>query len=329
MSKGNDSGAAERRKAAAERQKAKRSAAIRAKLAGVRHRLWGRMDHPPAPGTVFDPLPFLADPGRFRDVVAYFEYRARRWGVGAGQPRHIRESAVADAGQNALARFIDRDYKAAGITADEVAKAIMGAARYMDRAHWRAPGGTVENREREWFPYNRAQNSRSPDPAAIVAASFNAAEDREALMGAACDETLFVGEQWFPGGKGRPLGNGKMLATERVVRTVCRTIPGGPFCKDSIRETLVTVETGWKMDRRYGFAQTHAPGTVQVWADGREVRRFNPPAPPTRGVPPIPGTELTRKAIRRRALEVAASGWTGRGVARVVLAGMEAEPIRE
>lgn len=265
--------------------KAEKRIAAAQRMAGIRHRLFGLLGTSPAPGTAFDPLHYLTDPGRLRDLLEWFRYRAGRAGVGSGLPRALRESAIEDAAQGALERFIDRDYRAEGITADEPARAILGTARYMDRAHWRNGNGRRQE-DRKWTPYNRGQNSKSANPAAIVAASLNAAEDRAALTGEGCDETMRLGTVAIPGGAGRPLGEGKMVRTERIVRDWVEFDP-----ETGERRELAEVETGWRMDRRYGFRQEYPASTVAYAADGTETRRFNPPAPPSAGIPSLPHGE--------------------------------------
>lgn len=242
-------------------------AAKREKLATIRHRLFGRIVTDSAPGTVFDPLPYLACPGRFRDCLAWWAYKAARAGVGEGMPRRERESAIEDAAQNTLQVFLDRDYDEAGITADEPARAVMGAAAFMARAQYRLPtaGDAPRSRDRRlWFPYNRARNAGAPSPAAIVQTSYNAAEDRAALLGD-CDD--MPGEVVsVPGGpSGRGLTDGKMVPTVKVLRTY--VLHGEDFFE---------VETGWKMDRKRGRKENLPPCTVNA---GKPMprNRFTPP----------------------------------------------------
>jgi hypothetical protein len=229
--------------------------ARRNRLAGINHRLFGTLGNQPVPGTVFNPHHYLADPGRFRDCLAWWEYKARRNGVGAGLPKALRESAIAQAGQDTLQVFLDRDYKAAGITADECSRAVMSAAAYMQRAGYRlssiGDGPRLRRmKDRKWHPYNRAQNARTPNPAAIVAITLYASEDREALHGDGDDipgETVNV-----PGGPGgRGVTDGKMVATMDIVR---EWVERG--------EPMAEIVTGWKMERKRGRARRYAPCTV-------------------------------------------------------------------
>lgn len=234
----------------------------REKLAGVKHRLFGTLGTEPIPGTVFNPRDYLADPGRFRDCLAWWEYKARRYGVGAGLPRALQESAIAQAGQDTLSVFLDRNYRKAGITADECTRAVMGAAAYMARSGYRASalgdspvstGGKTRRKDtRKWYPFNRAQNCKSPNSATIVAESINAAEDRAALVGLGDDiPGKMVAVPGGPGGRG--LTDGKMIPTVRIVR---EWIERG--------EPMAEVETGWKMDRKRGRARQYAPCMVNA-----------------------------------------------------------------
>lgn len=248
-----------------------RAQRTRERMAGLSHRLFGTMAAVPVPGTVFNPLHYLTCPGRFRDVMAWFRARAAADGIGSGLPKREKLSALDDAAQNGLTRFLDRDYAADGITADECARALFSAAAWMKRARWRY--GDKGERSREWTPYNRARNAGTPNPAAIVAASFNAAEDRAALLGTGTDETLRLGTVSIPGGFGRPRGDGKMVRTETVVREWIEN--GTDSDGNPERRELAEIETGWRMDRRYGFGQAYPPCHVEMAADGTETRSYH------------------------------------------------------
>jgi hypothetical protein len=239
----------------------KKAEARRQKLANVNHRLFGKMVTAPATGTVFNPRHYLADPGRFKDCLYWWRYKAQRAGVGDGLPAMLRESALDQAAQDTLQVFLDRDYAEAEITEDEPARAVTGAAAFMRQAFYRLPseGDNPRSRRRRlWYPYNRAVNTGTPNPAAIVAATFNATEDRAALMGD-CDD--LPGEPVnVPGGPGgRGLTDGKMIPTVKVVREY--VLRG---------EELAEVETGWKMARKRGRAKTYRPCIV---TDGKPMPR--------------------------------------------------------
>lgn len=243
----------------------------RAKLAGIKHRLFGTLGNEPIPGTVFNPQHYLADPGRFRDCLAWWEYKARRNGVGAGLPKPLRESAIAQAGQDTLQVFLDRNYKKAGITADECSRAVMGAAAFMSRAQYRlssvGDGPRARRMEsRKWHPYNRAQNCKTPNPATIVAESYNAAEDRAALQGEGDDiPGKMIAVPGGPGGRG--LTEGKMVPTVQIVR---EWIERG--------EPMAEIVTGWKMDRKRGRARTYGACVVNAGKPSPR-NRYRAPAP--------------------------------------------------
>jgi hypothetical protein len=235
-------------------------------LAGIQHRLFGLIVTNPAPGTVFNPRDYMADPGRFRDCMAWWKYKAARAGVGDGLPKDLREARLEQASQDTLSVFLDRDYRKAKITADEPTRAVMGAAAYMRRAYYILPqvGDQPRRRNvRKWYPYNRALNTGTPSPAAIVQASLYASEDREALMGAGADipgEPVVV-----TGGKGQPRGDGKMVPTVQVLR---EWVERG--------EEMAELETGWKMKRKRAKQIEYRPCIV---TDGRPMprRRHAPP----------------------------------------------------
>ena len=240
--------------------------ATKKKLAGIRHRLFGLIVTNPAPGTVFNPRDYLADPGRFRDCMAWWKYKAARAGVGDGLPRGLREARLEQAAQDTLSVFLDRDYGKAKITADEPTRAVMGAAAYMRRAYYILPQVGDQPRRRNcraWYPYNRALNAGTPNPSRIVAASFNATEDRAALMGEHDDapgDTVAVA-----GGRGQPQGDGKMVATMRILR---QWVERG--------EEFAEIETGWKMDRKRGKHREYLPCIV-TGGKPQPRRRHTPP----------------------------------------------------
>lgn len=249
----------------------------RQKLAGIRHRLFGALGNEPIQGTVFNPRHYLADPGRFRDCLAWWEYKARRNGVGAGLPKVLKESAISQAGQDTLQVFLDRDYKAAGITADECSRAVMGAAAFMARAQYRLSSGGDGPRlrrmaSRKWYPYNRAQNVKTPNPATIVAETLYAREDRVALHGEGDDMPgKVVAVPGGPGGRG--LTDGKIVPTVQIVR---EWVENG--------EPMAEIVTGWRMDRKRGRARTYAPCTVNAGKPASR-NRYVPAKPEPKPVP--------------------------------------------
>jgi hypothetical protein len=247
--------------------------ATKKNLSGIRHRLFGLIVTNPAPGTVFNPRDYLADPGRFRDCMAWWKYKAARAGVGDGLPRGLREARLEQAAQDTLSVFLDRDYGKAKITADEPTRAVMGAAAYMRRAYYILPQVGDQPRRRNcraWYPYNRALNAGTPNPSRIVAASFNATEDRAALMGEHDDapgDTVAVAGGW-----GQPQGDGVMVPTVQVLRQWAER-------KGEELEDMAEIETGWKMERKRGKHREYLPCIV---TDGK-------PQPRRRHTAPQPG----------------------------------------
>ena len=254
------------------------------KLATITHRLFGSIVTAPAPGTVFNPLCYLADPGRFKDVMWWWRYKASRALVGYGLQTAAREALLDLAEQDTLQVFLDRDYKAAGITDDEPTRAVMGAAAFMRRGYYRLPQVGDQPRRRDyrmWFPYNRALNAGTPNPAAVVATSFNAAEDREALCGA-CDDApgKAVSVPGGPGGRG--LTDGHMERTEVVVREWCERDHAGEM------QEYVTTETGYRMSRKRGRARKYPPCVV-IKGKPMPRNRHKPEAPAMRSIPAMEG----------------------------------------
>lgn len=277
-----------------------RAAKMRARMRGVKHALWGSGDVTPMPGTVFNPLHSFYDPGFFTALLSYFLYRATRAGVGAGLPKRLARAAREEAAQRAMRLFTERDYAAEGVTADECFRAIMSTARRMDRAQWRDDAEDRDARgdgKRQWFPWNRGQDSRTGNPSRMVAAMETLPADmrdegREAIVGADCDERQ-TGTVEIPGGKRQPPMHGKMVALERVARSWVETmhmVPvetlaagGGLSAPEPI--PFQEIETGWRMDRRRGKAQTYPACAVVAAADipaGDRPRFSRPPLPPMR-----------------------------------------------
>ena len=228
------------------------------------HPVFGNLRPAPAPGTAFQPLAYLADPGRFQETLDYFRRRAARFGVGSGLPRGHRESALDDAAQTALRRFTDRNYSREGITETEHARAIIGTARFCDRSHWRSgEGQRQENRKR-----GPGTVSRFPNPASVAAALEKYPEAGEALVGE--EEGLPAGTVDIPGGHGRPRGDGKMIR------------------RDAGR---------WTMDRRYGKDQSY-PATTAVVTGGAITNRHAPTPLPMIQYPAQPGDGTEWRPIR-------------------------------
>jgi hypothetical protein len=263
-----------------------------AKLRTIRHGVLGPLSVEPEPGTVFDPLPWFYFGGFLKALLAYFSYRAGRSGVGNGMPRQARAAALEDAAQAALEDFIDRDYAAAEITAPEIARAVLSTIGRMKRNGWRATRAGADTVQ--WFPYNRGMDSRTPNPAAIVAAvdqfpdgqSVTGLDPMAALTGAGTDEQK-VHRLNTPGGRCRPRNHGKMRP-ERIVRQWVERVPfvsvetlaNGGGTAEKLAMDCERAVMGWTMVR--GYSKSVAFPAARVWRtlDGVHTRRFSQYQPP-------------------------------------------------
>ena len=234
------------------------------KLAGARLADFGKVVVPPVPGTVFEPLSVFLDPGKLPALLKYWGNRARRDGCGDGLPRAQRKAACENAAQVCLTYFMDADYAALGITADEVVRAILMAYRLARRRFWKDAAESKDyDRQRKqtgWYPYNRAQNSRTADPARIWHAADTLGMDCSAVNGQGMDDipgdTVTV-----PGGpSGRGETDGKMVCV--TIRDVAVNVNGGAFCR--ARLELNVVETRWRMKRGRGKARKLPTCTVNA-----------------------------------------------------------------
>jgi hypothetical protein len=225
-------------------------------------------------------------------LLSYFRYRAGRSGIGHGMPQHLRLAALDDAAQNALADFLDRDYETAGITAPEIAKAVLTTIARLKRRGWRAsyPGADTV----QWFPYNRARDSRTANPAAIVAAvepfpdgqSVTGLDPMDALTGRGTDETK-TGTITVQGGRCRPRNHGK-IQPERIVRQWVERVPfvsvetlaAGGGVAEKLPVDCERAVLGWTMVRGYGKSVAFPQSTVCRTIDGEVVRAFAPFQPP-------------------------------------------------
>lgn len=273
-------------------KKTERRERMVAKLRTIRHGVLGQLSVDPEPGTVFDPLPWFYFGGFLESLLSYFRYRAGRSGVGDGLPRQPRASALEDAAQTALADFVDRDYAADEITAPEIARAVLTTIGRMKRNGWKAKRGGSANVQ--WFPYNRAMDSRTPNPAAIVAAvepfpasqSVTGLDPMAALTGVGCDETK-VHRISNPGGRCRPRNHGKMQP-ERIVRQWVERVPfvsvdtlvNGGGTAEKLAMDCERVVQGWTMVRGYGKSIAFPPARVWKTLDGVHTQRFSPFQPP-------------------------------------------------
>ena len=300
----------------------------------------------------FHPLNWLRCPGNLAKLQRIAARKYARDCEGRGEdktaihaaetlrqhPRKIRAAAVEMAVDAAVSRFLDADYAKLGITDDEPARAVLGAISYVRRARWRhGMDGSSRKDSRKGSPYIGSMASRGDNPAAVASAIEQARKSPRYATGLQSDLaenraraalTGEVGERktgnmiQCPGGKA--YGETRhMIATGEI-----GTYVPGEGSQDwngaeiPFRYRREIRPGGWKMETRKAHKPTEYPaGLVMDTAEaGTEPGTFIPPAIPTAGMPPIPGTELTRKpACPVRAERIAAGDFNGR--ARVILQG--------
>ena len=300
----------------------------------------------------FNPLNWLRCPGNLSKLKRIAARKYARDCEGRGEdktaihaaetlrqhPRKIRAAAVEMAVDAAVSRFLDADYAKLGITDDEPARAVLGAISYARRARWRyGMDGSSRKDSRKGSPYIGSMASRGDNPAAVASAIEQARKSprydtglqsdlaenraRAALTGTVVERKTGKTIQ-CPGGK--VYGDGRrMIATGE---TGCY-VPGEGSQEWSgekipYRYRRAIRPGGWKMEpTRRGNPTAYNAGEVAETVDGvSEPGTFIPPSIPTTGIPPIPGTELTRKpACQIRAERIAAGAFNGR--ARVILQG--------
>jgi hypothetical protein len=262
------------------------------KLSGATLADFGKVVVAPVPGTVFEPLNVFLDPGKLPALLKYWANRARRDGCGDGLPRAQRKAACENAAQVCLTYLMDADYAALGITADETVRAILIAYRLARRRFWK-DAADHRDREREraaqsrgaWFPYNRAQNSRTADPARIFHAADTLGMSPAVVLDGAGADDIPGDTVNVPGGpSGRGETDGKMVCV--TIRDQAVNVNGGAFCR--ARLELNVVETRWRMKRGRGKARKLPPGTVNA---GQPANRgkYSQPAPGPQIVPSVAG----------------------------------------
>lgn len=300
----------------------------------------------------FNPLNWLRCPGNLAKLkrIAARKYGRDQEGRGETKasiyaqetirklPRKMRPAAVEMAVDAVVCRFIDADYAKAGITDDEPARAVLYAVAYVRRAGWRYGTDGAERRNgRKGIPYIGSMASRGDNPAAVASAIEQARKSPRYATGLQADiaenhaRAALTGEVrerktgrmiQCPGG--RVYGEGRrMIAT---VETGCY-VPGEGSQEWSGQEIPFRYRReirpgGWMMETtRIGKPVEYPAGLVMETVDaGTEPGTFIPPAIPATGLPPIPGTELTRRpACPIRAERIAAGNYNGR--ARVMLQG--------
>jgi hypothetical protein len=279
-----------------------RRATILAKLAKAEIATLGPIVVPTIPGTVLDPVAVFLDPGKLQTMLKYWERRAGRDGCGDGLPKHLRKAACEQAAQVCLTYFLDANYKALGITENEIVRAMLMAFKLAKRRFWKDAAGHADaERARRQFAkaggdfnlFNRAQNSRTADPARLFHAADAMGLDTVLIVdGAGCDD--IPGKALaIPGGpSGRGETDGKIECV--VVRDIVTSRPGGAFCQD--REELQHTDTRWRMKRGRGKARKLPPCLV---IDGQPANRgrYRQPAPGTMTVPRDSGPRSMLPAV--------------------------------
>jgi hypothetical protein len=262
------------------------------KLSGATLADFGKAVVPPVPGTAFEPRNVFLDPGKLPALLKYWANRARRDGCGDGLPRNQRKAACENAAQVCLTYFMDADYRALGITAAEVVRAILISYRLARRRFWR-DASEHRDREREraaqsrgaWFPYNRAQNSRTADPARLWHAADTLGMSPAVILDGQGMDDIPGDIVTVPGGpSGRGETDGRMVCI--TIRDQAVNVNGGAFCR--ARLELNIVETRWRMKRGRGKARRLQACTVNA---GQPANRgkYRQPAPGPQIVPNAAG----------------------------------------
>jgi hypothetical protein len=270
----------------------------------IMHPTFGRIDAPASEdGAIFNPLHWLSCPGNMERLRRYAVRRFMRSGGADGLTGRVRESRCDDAADMLLQVFTDRDYAKAGITEDEVGRAIMGAARYCDRAQWRNGTGRRQG-DRRYYPRVSSMSAGGDNPARLAAAietvaarypsairsEIDRGNAREALCGLWDEEK--TGEMYaVDGGTLYPETDGRMVAT--ATRTLWIERPGQTEDGESYRYAAVPVPAGWRMERR----KAHRP---EAYAACSVVDACDTDAPAPRyaghapAPAPVPGGAMVR-----------------------------------
>lgn len=260
----------------------------------IMHPTFGRIDAPASEdGAIFQPLVWLSCPGNLERLRRYGMRRFVRSGGADGLTGKVRASRLEDAADMLLQVFIDRDYAKAGITEDEIGRAIMGAARYCERAQWRHGTGRRQG-DRRYYPRVSSMSAGGDNPARLAAAietvaarypsairrEIDRGNAREALIGSGSEEQ--TGEAYsVDGGSLYPETDGRMIAT--ATRTVWVDRPGVTEDGEAYRYAAVPFPAGWRMERRKAHKpEAYPPCTVPDSVDTDD------PAPRYAGHAPIP-----------------------------------------
>jgi hypothetical protein len=279
-----------------------RRATMMAKLSKAELPAFGRVVVESIPGTVLDPVAVFMDPGKLPSMLKYWQSRAGRDGCGDGLPKPLRIAACEQAAQVCLTYFLDADYKALGITADEIVRAMLMAFKLAKRRFWKDAAGHADTeRARRQFAkaggdfslFNRAQNSRTADPARLFHAADSMGLDTVLIVdGAGCDD--IPGKALaIPGGpSGRGETDGKIECV--VVRDIVTSRPAGAFCQD--REELQHTDTRWRMKRGRGKARK-LPSCLVIDGQPANRGRYRQPAAGVMTVPRDSGARSMLPAV--------------------------------
>lgn len=270
-------------------------------MATIAHPAFGIIGMTPSEdGATFNPMLWLACPGNEKRARGLFRRKAARYvnkktgrGLVDGLTGRELASRLDDAADMGMYQFMTRDYAKAGITEDEVGKALFQAAAYCDRAGWREGRGHRQD-VRKAYPYVSSMAAGGDNPATVVATAeradrlrmMDAAQAREALQGAGREEKVTddkcTAVYYVDGGTCRGETDGKLVATE--ARTTWVETPSGEY-----RFSKRTLPTGWRMDRRRGRPATYAPCVVPDAADCDDTPRYARQPLALQGVPASPG----------------------------------------
>jgi len=262
---------------------------------------FGILGMPPSEdGAIFNPMLWLACPGNIAALRAYYTQRADKfrserypYGICYRLPNRLRLSRLADAAEMALGKFMLRDYGKAGITEDEVAKAIFQAATWCDRANWTESRG---RRAKERYPYRGSMAGGGDDPRAVAIAEEAILEPVNGRATAAAGRAAFFtdGGQTVAEGVREALvgagGEEKLPEPFHVEGGRCTPRNDGKMARDPV--------TGrWAQPVGYGKAVTYPACDVTDSRETDSLPRYAGPAPLPQ---PQPWTEADHAAITNR-----------------------------
>ena len=301
-------------------------------------KVWTDTEHGPAGGPigshVFNPSAFFLDPGNYKKLRG----RARKRFLRDAGPDFWRASPRARAGaieaaeQAAIDVMYDLDWQARLVSADNVADAVAMVVGYCSRAKWRIGiVGAGRCQARLGARYLSSMSAHGDNPAAIVATAEGWGEDAlESIVGGGMETKTLAAGEYGPEYAVACEGGRAYLATEgEMVSTTERyTWADGSGEQEwngvpiPYRYAKTARPGGWKMVRGVSHHPTEfGPGHVVDHVDVPDAPRFNRQPAAT-----APACYPQRPALARHMERLAAGRYDGR--ARVVLAGMDAEPIK-